>query len=124
MRVLLDERNCIVAISSVIEYGVWGNVGDLASWKVSPTSFIMDNNYTVMEIAGIPAYVKPKLYRYENGEFVIDDDCPNEYKERITALEEQLADTEALLIESYETQEEFRISTENALVEISQLMEG
>lgn len=124
MKVLLNERNNIVAIGSVIEYGVWGNVGDLASWKVSPTSFIMDNNYTVMEVAGIPAYVKPKLYRYENGEFVIDDDCPNEYKERITALEQQLADTEIFMIETYEAQEEFKSNTENALVEIYQMMEG
>lgn len=124
MKVLLNERNSIVAIGSVIEYGVWGNVGELASWKVSPTSFIMDNNYTVMEVAGIPAYVKPKLYRYENGEFVIDDDCPNEYKERITALEQQLADTEIFMIETYEAQEEFKSNTENALVEIYQMMEG
>lgn len=124
MRILLDERNIIKAIGSGIEYGVWGNVADLASWKISPTSYMVDNNYTVAEVGEVPSYVTPNLYRYENGEFVLNAECPNEYKERIATLEEQLADTELTMIENYEAQEEINAQTENALIEIYEMMEG
>lgn len=99
MKILIDERNVIIAIGSGIEFGVWGNVNDLASWKVSPTSYMMDNNYTVVEVDEIPSYVTPKQYRYENSEFVLNEDCPNEYKERITVLEGTVAEQKTSICE-------------------------
>lgn len=94
MKLLLNERNLIIAIGSSIEYGVWGNVGELASWKITETSYAMDDNYTVVDIgdAEIPTYVKEYQYCYINGEFKLVDECPNEYKERIIELETQMAD--------------------------------
>ena len=35
MKLLLDERNLIVAIGSDIAYGVWGNVKDMYSWRIT-----------------------------------------------------------------------------------------
>ena len=44
MKLLLDERNLIIGIGNDIDYGVWGNVGTLKSWKITPTQYTMDDN--------------------------------------------------------------------------------
>lgn len=92
MKLLLDERNLIIAISNDIEYGVWGNVGELASWKIA-SAYAMDHNYHVVNIGDIeiPTYVHEGGYYYIDSEFKLADECPNEYKERIKVLEEENA---------------------------------
>ena len=127
MRVLLDERNIIKAIGSGIEFGVWGNVGDAPSWKLSPTRYTMDNNYTVAEVGEVPSYVTPNLYRYENGEFVLNEECPNEYKERIAELESQVALADETTIELYEAQlaqDEANSAQDEAIIELYELYEN
>lgn len=93
MKLLLDKRNKIIAIGKTIEFGVWGNVADLSSWKIDGTEFTMDSNYTLVDIgeAEIPTYVNAGEYYYIDGEFRLGDECPNEYKERIKVLEEEKA---------------------------------
>ena len=133
MKLLLTERGQIIAISNLIEYGVWGNIGESKSWKLGEHSYTMDDNYTVVEVDNndIPLYVKPYEFYYIDGEFKVADECPNEYRDRIAELEaqnitlgEQIANTELTMIENYEAQEEVNAQTENALIEIYEMMEG
>ena len=125
MKLLLDERKLIVGIGSAIEYGVWGNVANLASWRITPTSYIMDANFTLVDLGDteIPTYVHEGQYYYIDGEFKLADECPNEYRDRIVELEEEVAITELTMIENYEAQEEINAQTENALIEIYEMME-
>ena len=104
MKLLLSERNLIIAIGSSIEYGVWGQVGNAASWKITQTSYIMDNNFRVEDIGDveIPNYVQPEQYYYIDGEFKLADECPNEYKDRIVAAEEEITNTQIAMVEQYE----------------------
>ena len=104
MRLLLSERNLIVAIGSDIEYGVWGNLKDVYSWKITKNSYVMDNNYTVVDIGDteIPTYVVENEYYYVDGEFKLADECPNEYKDRIVVLEDDVLNTQIALTEQYE----------------------
>ncbi len=95
MRILLDERKVIIAIGPNIEFGVWGNIGELPSWKISPTYYMMDDKYTVVEVGEIPSYVTPTLYRYVNGEFVLAEEAKNELEKRIEALETHNAELTA-----------------------------
>ena len=129
MRLLLDERKLIVAIGSEIEYGVWGNVEDAKSWKITNTYYVMDNNYTVVDIGDqeIPSYVHENEYYYIDGEFKLADECPNEYKDRIVELEttvevtnEDLLNTQLALTEQYEScivLEDDLLNTQLALTE-------
>lgn len=91
MKLLLDERNLIIGISNTIEYGVWGNIRELSSWKIGANEYAMDNNYSVVDIddTEIPTYVTPGAYYYIDGEFKLGEECPNEYKDRIKVLEEE-----------------------------------
>lgn len=95
MKLLLTERGQIVAISNLIEYGVWGNTGSSKSWRIGLSSYMMDDNFTVVEVKNeeIPTYVKEVDFYYINGTFKLADECPNEYKERIAELEAQNADS-------------------------------
>lgn len=90
MKLLLDERDKIVAISNYIEYGVWGNVGDISSWKIGNNSYMMGEFYTVKEVDEVPIYIKEGKYFYINGEYILDEDIPNEYKERIETIEKEV----------------------------------
>ena len=101
MKLLLDERNLVIGIGSEIEYGVWGNLKDCASWKINQSSYAMDNNYRVEDIGDteIPTYVREGEYFYVDGEFRLADECPNEYKERITELEGTVAEQETSIYE-------------------------
>lgn len=125
MKLLLNERKLIIAIGNSIEYGVWGNAGEQASWRISDNYFMMDNNFTLEDIGDteIPTYVNEGQYYYVNGEFKLADECPNEYRDSITKLEEEVAITELTMIENYEAQEEINAQTENALIEIYEMME-
>ena len=101
MKLLVDERNLVIGIGSEIEFGVWGNVKNLASWKINNTSYLMDNNYRVEDIGDteIPTYVNAGEYYYVDGEFRLADECPNEYKERIVDLEGTVAEQEMSIYE-------------------------
>lgn len=123
MKLLLNERNLIVAMGSSIEYGVWGNVGNVKSWKITNTTFVMDDNFTAIDIGDkeIPTYVVPGEYYYINEEFKLADECPNEYKDRIVDLESQLATQDELSIELYEKQlkqEEINAAYDETLIEL------
>lgn len=95
MKLLLNERNLIIGISNTIEYGVWGNIRELSSWKIGANEYAMGNNYSVVDIGDtpIPTYVTAGAYYYIDGEFRLADECPNEYKERIKVLEEENANS-------------------------------
>lgn len=126
MKLLLDERNLIIAISNYIEYGVWGNAGELASWKIA-SAYAMDNNYHVEDIGDIeiPTYVHEGAYYYIDGEFRLADECPNEYKDRIKSLEEALAITDETAIELYEAyvaQDEVNSAQDDAIIELYELI--
>lgn len=125
MKLLLDERKLILGIGNNIEYGVWGNVCGMSSWRINPTAYMMDGNYHLEDIGDkeIPTYVKAHQYYYIDGEFKLADTCPNEYKDRIIELENEVAITELTMIENYEAQEEINAQTENALIEIYEMME-
>lgn len=111
MKLLLSERGQIIAISNLIEYGVWGNVGNAKSWRIGTNSYIMDDNFSVIELEDIdiPTYVKEYEYYYINGEFKLADECPNEYKDKITELENQVIITEQAItdldLQDIETQQ-------------------
>lgn len=93
MKLLLNDRNEIQAIGSHIEYGVWGNMDGLSSWKINENFYMMDGNFHIEDVAAdsIPSYVTGNgNYIYKNGEFFLKDSIPNEYKERIAELENAL----------------------------------
>jgi len=129
MKLLLDSRKLIIGIGNNIEYGVWGNMDDVKSWRITPTHYMMDGDFHLEDIGDteIPTYVKEGQYYFINGEFKLADECPNEYKDRITSLEEQLLLTDETAVELYETQmaqEEINIAQDEALVEIYELLGG
>ena len=108
MKLLLDERKLIIAIGSEIEYGVWGNIKDLASWKVSNSFYVMGDTYAVVDIGDteIPTYVCEHEYYYINGEFKLADECPNEYRDRIVNLETTVETQDVQIMELTEYQAE------------------
>ena len=127
MKLLLDERNLVVALGSSIEYGVWGNVKGAPSWKVTETYYMMDDNFHVLDIGDteIPLYVTPGAYYYIDGVFKLKDECPNEYKDRILSLEEALVITDETAIELYEAwvaQEEINSAQDDAIIELYELL--
>lgn len=129
MKILLDERNLVVAIGNTIEYGVWGNVGDLSSWKITDSHYIMDGNYRVEDIGDteIPTYVNAGEYYYIDGEFILKDECPNEYKDRITLLEELLIASDEAVVSLYEmqtAQDEINMAQDEAIIGLYELMGG
>ena len=91
MKLLLNERNLIVAIGSNIEYGVWGNVGDLLSWKINGNMYMMDENFTLVDIGDtkIPTYVEEGEHYYIDGEFIPKGkSSDNAYDEMAAAIRE------------------------------------
>ena len=123
MKLLLNERQLIIGISSEIEYGVWGNIGDLFSWKIGNMEYAMDDHYTVVDIGDqeIPTYVRALSYYYIDGEFKLADECPNEYRDKITMYEEELLNTQLALIEQYEANivlEEELVTARNEITDL------
>ena len=92
MKLLLTQRKLIIGISDLIEYGVWGNIEDAESWRIGHNSYILDDGYTVEDVPvdNIPTYVQEYKYYYIDGEFKLADECPNEYRERIAELEDEV----------------------------------
>ena len=126
MQLLLDERKTIIAIGKKLEYGVWGNLDDgIASWKISESSYCMDNNFTVVDVEddAIPVYVQPTKYVYSNGEFKLIDECPNEYRDKITENTEAIVTIEDAMCESELYSDERLAAIEDALCELSTLLE-
>ena len=121
MKLLLDERNLIIAIGSSIEYGVWGNVKDIKSWKITEASYVMDGNYTLVDIGDteIPTYVKEGQYYYIDGEFKLADECPNEYRDNIKANTESIVIIEDALCETELANEDRLTALEDAICELS-----
>ena len=119
MKLLLNDRNLIENIGSAIEYGAWGNVEDMKSWRITPTSYRMDENFTLVDIGDIeiPTYVKEGQYYYIDGEFRLADECPNEYKDKIVVLEDEIAATQDAICEQSETTETSISDIENAMCE-------
>jgi hypothetical protein len=79
----------------------------------------MDNNYKVVEIAdeAIPTYVRPDEYYFIDGEFKLADECPNEYKDKIVALETTVAEQEEFIANLLEAQVE--LTYEVSLLELN-----
>lgn len=121
MKLLLDERKIIIGIGSSIEYGIWGNIENLASWKITETSFIMDNNFTVVDIGDkeIPNYVIEGQYLYIDGEFKLRDECPNPYRDSIKANKESIVTIEDALCETEVANEDRLAALEDAICELS-----
>ena len=92
MKLLLDERNLIVAIGSDIAYGVWGNVKDMYSWRITKTSYMMDNNFRVVEVDSVPNNVHEGEYYYIDGEYVYNENCPDSYQKKYDDLEATVTD--------------------------------
>lgn len=90
--------------------------------------------FTVHEVDEIPEGAEQGKYLFVDGAFVENPDWvapPKTDAERIAELEaqnitlgEQIANTELTMIENYEAQEEINAQTENALIEIYEMMEG
>lgn len=126
MKLLLDERNLIIAIGSNIEYGTWGNVHGTESWKITETQYMMDGGFHLEDIGEqeIPSYVRENEYYYIDGEFKFAEECPNEYKERIAELESQVALADETTIELYEAQiaqDEAIMAQDEAIIELYEL---
>ena len=129
MKLLLNERNLIVAMGNSIEYGVWGNMKDISSWKITDSQYMMDSGFHLVDIGEqeIPNYVHENEYYYIDGEFKLADECPNEYKDRIVVLEDaaeitsdELMNTQLALADQYETNlviEEELLNTQLALTD-------
>ena len=90
MKLLLNERKQILAINNSIEYGVWGNLGSLASWKIGNLDFMRDDNYSLIEINEelIPIYVQPGKYYFINDSFQLAEDPNSIFIERNNTIEE------------------------------------
>jgi hypothetical protein len=129
MKLLLNERNLIIGISKDIEYGVWGNVRDLSSWKIGANEYAMDNNYSLVDIGDtpIPTYVTAGAYYYIDGEFRLADECPNEYRDRIVELEDLLIASDEAVVSLYEmqtAQDEINMAQDEAIIGLYELMGG
>ena len=124
MKLLLDERNLIIAIGNDIEYGVWGNVENLPSWRITPTCYMMDGNYHLVDIKDteIPTYVQSGSYYYINDEFKLADECPNEYRDRITNTEKSVTTIEDAICETEIFNDERISALEDAICELSILL--
>jgi hypothetical protein len=125
LKLLLNDRKIIIAIGSEIEYGVWGNIGTEASWKVNKNTFYADNNYSITNVPddSIPSYVIPNAYIYSNGEFKLIDECPNEYRDKITENTEAIVTIENAMCETEIYSDERISAIEDALCELSTLLE-
>lgn len=69
MFLLLDSRKKILEISEICEKGVFEE-DNLTKWKVNASSYLVDNNYSCVEVSTVPTEVIPEKYYYIDGEFV------------------------------------------------------
>ena len=122
MQILLNDRNVIIAIGTSIEYGVWGNIEDMQSWNINNNYYLMDANYTVQFVDEIPSYVEEGKYLYIDGEFLLKDECPNEYKDRIVATEESIVTIEDAMCETELMTDDRIAAIEDAICELSMLL--
>lgn len=124
MKLLLNERNLIIAIGNEIEYGVWGNVKDIASWKITESFYVMNGNYHLIDIGDqeIPTYVIENEYYYIDGEFKLADECPNEYRDNIQANTDSIVTIEDAICETEVYNDERIAELENAICELSTLL--
>lgn len=124
MKLLLDDRNLIVGIGSTIEYGVWGNLDNVASWRIGKTFYMTDNNFKAIDLGvqEVPTYVKENEYYYIDGEFKLADECPNEYRDKISANAESIMVLEDALCETDSFNNDRITAIEDALCELSTLL--
>lgn len=119
MQILLNDRKVIIAIGTSIEYGVWGNIEDIQSWNINNNYYLMDANYTVQFVDEIPSYVEEGKYLYIDGEFLLKDECPNEYRDSIKANTESIITIEDALCETEIANEDRLAALEDAICELS-----
>lgn len=121
MKLLLDSRNLIIGIGNNIEYGEWGNIENVKSWRITPTHYMMDGDYHLEDIGDteIPTYVKEGQYYLINGEFKLADECPNEYRDSIKANTESIVTIEDALCETEIANEDRLAALEDAICELS-----
>lgn len=124
MKLLLNERNLIIAIGNNIEYGIWGNVKNIASWRISESYYMMDDNYHLVDIGDleVPTYVHENEYYFINNEFKLADECPNEYRDNIQANAESITIIDDALCETETFNDERMAAIEDALCELSTLL--
>ncbi|MBQ8206345.1 MAG: hypothetical protein IJZ77_02690 [Bacilli bacterium] len=124
MRLLLNERNLIVAIGNDIEYGIWGNVGTAASWKIASNSYMMDGNFHLVDIGNmeIPTYVHERQYYFIDNEFKLADECPNEYRDNINTNTKSIITIEDAMCETEVYNDERIAALEDAICELSTLL--
>lgn len=145
MKILVTDTNYIIGqANESITFGLFendpnhkwaldgGRNGYVIDGNVLATD-IADTIYTIQEVDSIPDdYWIGKLL-FVDGVFVENPYYvapPKTDAERIAELEaqnitlgEQIANTELTMIENYEAQEEINAQTENALIEIYEMME-
>lgn len=124
MKLLLNERKLIVGIGENIEYGVWGNLEEIASWKITASYFLVDDNFTLIDIGDmeIPTYVTENRYYFINNEFKLGDECPNEYRDSIKENTQSIITIEDAICETEVYNDERIAELENAICELSTLL--
>lgn len=138
MNLLVTKEGYIVLYAPRIEFGIYDE--PFEKWALfdennNITMYAIDNGYVKEEVDSLPEDYQDGKYFYINGEFVLNADWEpptpepsleefNEYKNRVFELEKEVAITELTMIENYEAQEEINAQTENALIEIYEMMEG
>ncbi|ABX43303.1 hypothetical protein [Lachnoclostridium phytofermentans] len=73
MKLLLDSRKLIIAISTEITFGTFEGE---EKWKVGNIYYI-DNWFTVTDVDDVPIDVIPNKYFYIDGEFVLNPNWAN-----------------------------------------------
>lgn len=97
MKLLLDSRKLILAISEKIDFVIHE---DMEKWRIGEYSYYMDNNYSVEEVLDVPIFVVPDKYFYIDEEFILNpnwSNAPDEIKElnkRIDAILLEKAESE------------------------------
>lgn len=124
MKMLLDERNKILFITSFAEYGVWDEP-NVNKWKIGANEYTLDNNYSVAEVDEVPIDVIPGKYFFIDGSFVTNPNFINKdgLERKIDDLGNGIADVENAMCESELLTDERIGAIEDAICEISMLLQ-
>lgn len=99
MKLLLSNRNLILAIDPVIEFGVFDEPTE--KWKVG-NSYALDNGYSATEVDTVPIEVIPHKYFFIDGVFVKNPNYidAGETENKIQSLETELQTTQQFVLET------------------------
>ena len=125
---------CVISKAIYGEYAV-RDIQTNSAWGANPYgedyAVVPDDMVTeIMETRGFCDIVlnedETEVVEFTAREIPVFPEPPHEptAEDRIAELEESLAITELTMIENYEAQEEINSQTENALIEIYEMMEG